>query len=441
MQLRVTDGTTTVDLSGGTTGITGCTYFPLAPSSGEATVGEQAELVCRGTAAAIRTALNSIERLCEAASRRHATGKGTRVYVEYKPVDSDSLYRSELFGGRLVYSEEPGARRFGETNPAIKLAFVFERAPWWEGAEVELQLSAQGQAAATGGRTITNNGTDNWVQIAAAQVAGTLPGPVRLRLKNTSGAARNYREFHIGINAYASPSTFGGVFQGEADLSGSGSTTNANSSGGYYRTFSVPVTENLVASWLLTSAQMSAGGRWCRLLARMASYDVTKAVRVRPVIRDFYGLVTLWEGAPVWLPTFGGYYEMVDLGSFPLPPGAYSADYAQCRLILKMQASASTTLSLDYVQILPMDGYRRITQVGMQIANNDFVEFDEIEGRYTSVEGGLRHPIHVASGAPGLYLQPGMLQQIRVLHDEGFTSPIANTFSAQVWYRPRRSTV
>ena len=152
MQLRVTDGTTTVDLTGGTTGITGCTYFPLAHRPGDATVAEQAELVCKGTTAAnIRAALNSIERLCEAAARRRASGKGTRIFVEYKPVDSDTLYRSELYGGRLVYSEEPGARRFGETSPAIKVAFVFERAPWWEGPEVELQLSAQGQAAATAG--------------------------------------------------------------------------------------------------------------------------------------------------------------------------------------------------------------------------------------------------------------------------------------------------
>ena len=45
MQLRVTDGTTTVDLSGGTTGISGSTYFPLGPSATEASVAEQAELV------------------------------------------------------------------------------------------------------------------------------------------------------------------------------------------------------------------------------------------------------------------------------------------------------------------------------------------------------------------------------------------------------------
>jgi hypothetical protein len=391
------------------------------------------------TTATIRAALNNVEKLLDAAKRRRATGYGVRVFVEYKPVDGDSLYRSECYGGRLVFSEEPGARRFGDNNPAIKVALVLERAPWWEGPEVELQLSAQGQAAATGGRTLTNNGTNNWVQVAAAQVAGTLPGAARLRLKNTAGVGKNYREFYVGVNAFASPSTFGGVHQATADLTGSGSVANATCSDGSYRNFSVTTSEMLLASWLLTAAQMSAGGRWCRLLARLFSYNTTKSIRIRPVIRDYYGLVTLWEGSPIWLPTVAA-MELVDLGSVPLPPGAYTTDYAQVRLGLKMQAAEATTVSLDYVQLVPRDGYRHISQVGMQIPNNDYVEFDEIEGRFTSIESGARHPIHVATGE-GLYLQPNMLQQVRVLHDEGQTSPIASTFSAQLWHRPRRSTI
>ena len=440
MQLRVTDGSTTIDLSGGTTGISGCTYFPLAPSQGEATVAEQAELICKGTTAAtIRSALNSIERLCEAAARRRASGKGVRVFVEYKPVDSDSLFRSELYDGRLVYSEEPGARRFGDINPAIKVAFVFERAPWWEGPETELQLSAQGQAAATGGRSITNNGTDNWVQIAAAQVTGTEPAPIRLRLKNTAAAVM-YRNFYIGVNAFASPSSFGGVHQGEADTTGSGSTALATCSNGYYRNYSVTITETLKATWLLTAAQMLCGGRWCRLLARFAGYEHTKAVRVRPVIRDYFGLVTLWRGQQIWLPSVAA-FEMVDLGSIPAPPGAYTSDYAQCTLGLEMQAGAAASLSIDYVQLIPMDGYRHIEQVGMQIGVNDSIEFDDSEGRYTSIESSLRHPIHVASG-PGLVVWPNTLQQIRILHDESAGhSVIANTFQVQAWYRPRRAVI
>ena len=435
MQLRVTDGTTAIDLSGGTTGISGCTYFPLAPSVESATVAEQAELVCKGTTAAnIRAALNSIERLCEAAARRRASGKGTRVSVEYKPVDGDNLYRSELHGGRMVYSEEPGARRFGDANPAIKVAFVFERAPWWEGAEVELQLSAQGQAAATGGRTLTNNGIDNWVQVAAAQVAGTEPAPLRLRLTNNTGASQSYNDFYIGVNAFASPSTFSGVHQGEESVFQSGSIASAFSSNGYYRSFNVITTEQPMAAWELTASEMKSGGRWCRLLARMPGYDIGKRIRVRPAIWDFAGIQTLWEGSQVWLSSNTS--EMNDLGSVPIPPGAWSSEYAPVLVGIKAQADSNATVLLDYVQVVPMDGYRHVVQVGYNVPNGAAVEVNEGDASAYYWSGTQRWPLHVMTG-PGLKLWPNITQRVYVLLDK----PIANTFSVQAWYRPRRAVV
>jgi hypothetical protein len=440
MQLLVSDGTTTVYLSGESTGISGCTYFPLSPSSQIDTVAEQAELVCRGTAVAIRAALNTLERLAEAAARRRKSGKGTRVYVQYKPVNSDDLYRSELYDGQLVYSEDPGARRLGETSPAIKVSFVFERAPWWEGPEVELSISSQGYAAATGGRRITNNGIDNWVQVTGGFVLGTEPSPLRVRLTNDNGASQDYDQFYIGVNAFASPTTFVGVHQGEADLSGSGSTASATCSNGYYRTFNVTSTEQFLASWLLTAAEMTSGGRWCRLLARLAGYDFTKHVRVRPVITDFYGIITLWEGSQVWLSDYSGIIELNDFGSLPIPPGAYSSEYAQCRFGLKMQADSATTVSIDYVQLVPMDGYRHVTQVGYQTPNGSGTEVNEGDESVYFWTGTQRWPLHVMTG-PGLKLWPNVTQRVYVLHDEGAASAIANTLSVRMWHRPRRNVI
>ncbi len=441
VQLRVTDGTTTVDLSGGTTGISGCTYFPLGPSATETSVAEQAELICKGTTAAnIRTALNNVERLCEAARRRYVSSKGVRVYVEYKPVDGDSLFRSELYGGRLVYSEEPGARRFGDTSPAIKVAFVFERAPWWEGPEVELQLSAQGQAEAAGGRRITNNGIDNWVQVAAGQVLGTEPAPVRIRLTNDTGASQSYRDFYIGVNAFASPSTFVGVHQGEAALIGSGSVADGSSSNGFHRTFNVLSTEQPLATWVLTASEMTSGGRWCRMIARLANYDFTKRVRLRPAIYDFAGISTLWEGTQVWLSDYAGVVALYDLGSVPVPPGAWSSEYAPVQIGIKAQADSNTTVSLDYIQVVPMDGYRHVTQVGYNVSDGAAVEVNEDDNAAYYWSGTQRWPLHVMTG-PGLKLWPNVTQRIFVLHDEGAASAIANTFSVQMWHRPRRAVI
>lgn len=98
---------------------------------------------------------------------------------------------------------------------------MFERGPWWEGPEVELEISTSGYAAATGGRRITNNGTDNWVHVTGGQIPAA-PGPLRLQLTNDTGASQDYRHFYIGLNAFASPAAFSGVHQGEADTLGTG---------------------------------------------------------------------------------------------------------------------------------------------------------------------------------------------------------------------------
>ncbi len=444
IKLRISDGTTTVNLDGTTTGIAGCTYVPLAPSAAQETVAEQAEIVCSGAPfATIRAALGSIERLLQDAQRRRETGYGARVFLEYKPVAGDaSYYRSELYGGRLVLSEEPGARRFDDTAPQLQAGLVFERAPWWEGPETEVQLSAQGLSAATGGRQIVNNGNWNWVQVAAAQVPGTLPAPVRIVLTNDTGADQDYRTFYIGVNAFSNPSTFGGVHQGEDDVE---NTTHqgavGTASGGAYTNYALTTSEAHKVSWLLSAAQMGAGGRWFRLLARVHNYTPAHDVRVRPVVREYNGLTVLWQGDAVLLPNGVNRAELVDLGSVPVPPGAWDTSYQQVRLCLSARAATASTLSVDYVQLVPLDAFRRVVQLGMVIPNGSGVEVDEIEGRVGAYNGLTRAPLHVATG-PGLRLWPNRLQQIRILNAEANeVSDVADTLSVRVYIRPRRATV
>src|SRR5574343_414825 len=323
MQLRVTDGTTTVTLSG-QTGIAGCTYFPATASAGGAQVSETAEIVGSGTAAQIRSAANSIQKLLDDARRRRASGLGTRVFVEYKPVDSDTLYRSEILDGRVVWSAEPAYRRLGDSTPAIRYAVILERAPWWEGPETELAISANGQSAATGGRTLTNDGVNNWVQVADTQVGGTLPAPVRLRLINNTGSEQGYARLHVGINALAAPTTFGHVIQGENQVSGYGSDqANGSSSGGYYARVSGGAAGGIICHWVVPAAMMAAGGRWLQLLMALAG-DAPTGTTVKWSIYDFAGLVLLWEGQEVALAAGT---RLHDTGAVPIPPGSWGTNY------------------------------------------------------------------------------------------------------------------
>jgi hypothetical protein len=439
MQLRITDGTTTVELSGGTTGIKGATYFPT-PGEGGDSVAETIELIGKGTAAQIRAAANLVERLLETARRRQTLGVGTKVYLEYKPVTADDLWRSEMFDGHFTWSDDPGARQLGWTSPQTRMALLVERAPWWEGPEVEIPLSAQGQAAATAGRTVTNDGVNNWVQIAGAQVTGTLPAPVRLRLANATASAIFYREFILGLNAFSAPATFGHVLQGEERDAGFGTVlSSAACSGGQYLRLVLTTSGGYAVQWLLPAAMMSGGGRWFRLVMRTAVGAPSAGVVVRPSMWESSGTSRLWTGQETLL---GSGVQLHDLGAVPMPPGGFDATYG--RVMLKLwceMRTGSANLDIDYIVVVPMDGYRHLLQVGGMVNPGDAVELDEVEGRVYTVESSLKYPL-LAKWGEGLFLYPGVTQRLVLCELSGTGSaPIDHTFTARLWYRPRRSTV
>ena len=97
MYLAIEDASGSIVLSG-SGAIVGCTYFPAAPQRNDTNtfddVVESGELVLRGTEAAIRSAVNTIERYFEQAYERQLGGRGARVYASYRPVATDTAWRS-----------------------------------------------------------------------------------------------------------------------------------------------------------------------------------------------------------------------------------------------------------------------------------------------------------------------------------------------------------
>lgn len=447
MLLQITDGTTTVTLSG-TSPVLGCTYFPVAPQmrAGEwQPVTETAEVNLRGTHTAIRATINSIESLLQAAALRKATNVGPRVFAVYEPVDSDpATFRSEIAEGRVVWSENPGLRRLGDTNPTVRVAVIWTRAHWWEGAETEVQLSANAQAAATGGRVVYNNPAGgNWVQVAAAQVTGTLPAPVQLRMLNASGSSKTYRRFMVGVNAYSDPANLVHYLQAEARLSGGTITADATSSGGNH--LFVTVTASPAAYiWELPAADMArTKGRRFRLLARFAAG--VGDLYVTPQVRNT-GNVVLWQGDEIALSTLV-YESWQDLGVVPLPPGGYSAGFGAMRLSLSLRGSA--TAALDVLQLTALDSYQHweLPPTGVSIANNVAVVHDGTDQAFYALSGSTRTPLPSTSGGV-LTLQPGVTQRLYILHQlyAGATAgagdaPIAGALTVSAFYRPRRVTV
>lgn len=447
------DGTSTISLSDGV--ISACTGYVITHPDIESSdlpnqnddgnevgypryknVTDTFELMIVGASdALVQTNANSINLMIATAIRRQRQRVGPRVYLQVQLASDSAVWRSEVLYAKLELADD-ALKVWGNFQMNARLHIT--RRFYFEGPEKELQLSTSNAAAATGGQTIYNHddagtGHDNWVQIAAAQVGGVLPAPVKLVMTHSSGSSVGFSNFWIACNAFSDPANFIHIVEGEARTAGFGTiTVDANSSGGNYNLRSFTTTGEI--DWPLTAAQMQrTQGRSFRLLMRGVSWTGTN-VYVKPVLRASDGQMQLYEGDEILLGSTGT--QIIDLGSIPLPNGGYQVAWSDLTLVLQIRCTGAGTLGVDFIQLTPLDAFQWVKQRGFTIANGDVLTFDNIEGiMYTSGQ-----PIF-APLAGVLKVYPGVTQRLIFLNDEGTSSNIARTFSVRAYIRERRLTV
>lgn len=453
--LSLSDGTTTVNLS--SSGVFLTRYSPQPPSvrTGSArgldgddvtdpayeNVTETIELLpYAANTTALQAVVNGIERLIDYAKQRQKFRTGPRVYLQLQVDGESNTYRSEILYGRFEPAED-ALSIWGNYQFPARLSVT--RRYFWEGALTELQLSTSNSSAATGGKTIYNHddsdaGNDNWVQIAAAQVGGAIPAPLRLTLQNTTGSAQDYRNIYMAVNAYSDPANFTHIIEGESVVSGYGTSTSLSTcSGGSYvaRTLSVGTNE---MHWNISSTQLQdTQGRDFRILMRLVTQPAS-TIYVTACIYDKDGLIPLATGDEVKITASTN--AIVDLGVLAIPPGGYNTTFGAVRLVLKLRTTGTPSVSIDYFQLTPTDSFRKLYQLGYSAANNSYIIDDGIEGYTVLQESSVDYPIYTVYDSP-LIVFPNRIQKIIILHDEGSSSVIANTFSIRAYYRPRRLTI
>jgi len=431
----VTDGTTTFSLTSTNSMVVSPGYTPAA-TSGDGTVTETFPLWLYGASvSALQTAIAALQQLLNTAKLRNL-GVGPPLFLTVQLSGDASAWRSRILDARLDLGQ---TSLQGIGQAAMEAALYIERVPYFEGAEVELNLSANGQAAATGGRTIYNDPANgNWVQIAASELAGNLPAPIRLQLTNTIGSAQNYLRVLMSVNAYSDPANLVHYLQGEARLSGGTPTADGTCSGGSKLAFTA--VGSPVFAWTLPAADMQrTKGARARLLARFA-YSVGD-LYCQPQIRDAAGSSVLWKGdelniGPAGGAGTGGFYQ--DLGVIPLPPGGYGASWDVCTLALVFRGTA--VVELDVLQLSMLDSFRNLDIAATSVANNAAIVHDGIAEITYVLSSGAWTPLATAFGGP-LMLWPNMLQRIHIVHNLSASAPITNTWSVRAYHRPRRSTV
>lgn len=460
--LRITDGTTTINLTGGP--ITLQEYVPKAPdlSLVEASAwsmedGGEVHAVTRrnvtepvliaivaSTNDDVREAVRGLEEMFRQAEEYQRRRVGSRVFIEFQPGSSGDVYRSELLYGKV----EPSAEALGWQwlAPGVEAQITWRRRFYWEGPEVELSL-ANGGGSGTGGITVYNHddtGHDNWCAITGSAVEGVLPAPIRLEITNSFNDANRAYSFFLGLNAFSTPGSFPHILEAEDVASGGSSVSDSTCSGGYRRDVTwAGDTEQEVLRWNLSAALLGAAqGNFFQLIPRFAAATGITDTWFR--FKVIYQNSVVWEGEQR-KPDSIYAYLLRELGSAQLPPWLTgSTSLVALQLALFARRTGGGSFSLDFVQLTPTDSYRVLTPHGYGLAYNERLVDDGIGGLLyaDSGSGTARAGHYVGYGKP-LHIWPGRDQRIYFLASgwTANTAEIARTMTVRVYHRPRRLTL
>lgn len=439
--LRITDGTTTVNLADGVQVLN--EYSPK-PGVDGMEVKESVRLtITAASSSAALTTLQSINKLLDQAKRFNEYEVGARVYVEFDPGTSGTVRRSLLTGGTIATNSDTLDSQWA--NYQIEIVINWTRMGGWEWPEVEIPLSNT-SGSGTGGRAITNhnNGAyENWVKILAADITGDMPARVRLQLTHTYVVNPFMNTIHVH-HKVDNVNTFYPVIEGETGTGGT-DIASADFSNNYKKRVSwSTVTKDKILSWTLSSALLDAldHGKVQILMAIVptAYTDLYMQFQIRN--QTTYTLIA--ESALTPVPDNQCLFV---LDTTRLPPAQSGGSNAP--LVFELYAQRLTagthTLDIDFIQFSPVadESWRRYSHVdatgGLKYAEiliddgiNDYVYRDA---------SGLRVSDFSAIGGP-LLLKPGRDQKLYFLASEvGGSWRKLQTFTVRAYYRPRTTVL
>ena len=326
---------------------------------------------------------------------------------------------------------------------------VWERVAWWEDVTlVELPLTNGNGSGVTGGLTIWNHddadaGHDNYVEVASTAAVGSAPGSLQVELTNTIGGSRDYGNVYVGQNWGSEP--LNRILEAEAGSHSGTNVVDGLSSGGYYVDLTLPTSYGSTAIWdfLLGNTELDAfGGRAAALLARFAVSPTAGTYMYWSLTSSS---VEVYRSPEVLL----GLGQLQVTGVLRLPPTLrLMTGIASLQLSLYARNAGGVHLGLDFVQLTPTDGWRRLFCLAdgsptISFGNGGQLVDDGTDGeeRIYWYEGSKRQPVWGAEGLP-LLLEPGKTQRFYFLHDEqSYGCMVGDTWSARMWTRARRLTI
>lgn len=424
MDVRLTDGTTTLTLTSGA--YEGVRYSPVAATVDEALtpgvlISESIWIRVAGTASEIQAARHAIGRMLSTARRWRESGRIERVYIEVQSVAGGDWYRSPIAGGTIQSDSDPMLRRMDNGTNALQVEL--ERAAWWEGPSTAITWGS----GATSTATISNGDGSpyNAADVTSGSVGGELPAPLALRIKNAAGTSVAWREFHVAN-------------LGETGMGTNEHIVTAATAASSWTPYSVHTNLRWICS-VSDAVVAKCQGMPFRVVATFVSSSASVYYRAA-VYANIGGTYQLLANGPEVYAGDISAQLVLDLGVLPIPPGGEESATSGIVVVVSARHASAGSATLDHVQLLPAGEYVRIEQGGYTTTANHELVLDEVQGRVYYDSGTAHYNIVTRRGRP-LVVVPGRANRIAVLYREssGYTPARSMTLSGT--YRPRRLSV
>lgn len=405
----------------------GATYYPQAPEVTVAevidnlkngsniraisrrNVKEVATLILKGAASSVLDAVRNIELAMTMADRDD-------VYVEYSA--SGTAYRSRIVGGSVNWSDRAKLRNLQSSTVTSEVFIEWTREYFWE-STVEEQITVSSAFGTDENEVEIDNRADAWVEIGSSDIDGAIPAPARIRIKNNNGESRAWRWVWMSNNVWNDALNF----SPRAAPGGSDTWTDSSSHVQERMRYEFPEFRCI-----------DMAGDYFRVLwyGALSPHCYMKGyvciVNDPLYVRRIFGQ----EVSAGVLPS------ILDLGIFPLPPGA-ATGYTGFEVSIRDDGSGFITT--DALLFLPVTNGRRLHMTAYEVADGESIEDDGIDGRHYFVDSsGATAPYTNAYEQP-IYLVPNRYQKLWIYVSEGSTFDEDMTKLISIWYRPRRLTM
>ncbi len=364
----------------------------------------------QGNPPTIASVMSFFEFLLKKARLYFETGLGERVLLHAEPTAGE-VWESQVIGGWTEFTPK-GSESQSRLWGTMVLTVHLRRVNFWQQPEVQLETSSPNGYEYWNGSTrplMSFTTLANALLIDPTLIVNgpELPSPLRIQIENLTS---NIGKVFVAQNINSEPVSRNFTLD---DLDGTGPSTATivdavQGYGGTYKncSFTGPGQADLLVWPMATDFCADCAGNFFRFVFRVGSVLLYSDIEFKVQLR-LHGLSTV-VGETAW--TLGSTHDRLQvLGTMRVPPYPLS-DFALSAsldlvLMARRQATGTWVVAVDFLQLLPLDGWREYDSLYTLQAHWKINDDANLGIVYTYDTAGTQQVTHIARGQP-FFLAP-----------------------------------